>query len=65
MATESNTRRLVDVLLDGQLDALVQERRDQGVVWRKIAREIYDRTGVDLSHETIRGWYTEDSPVAP
>lgn len=40
-------------------DALVEQRRAEGISWRKIATEIYDLTGIDVTHETLRSWYPE------
>jgi hypothetical protein len=55
--TKTATRQLLDLMLEGQLDALVSERRDQGVPWRLIAREVYERTGVDITPQALRVWY--------
>lgn len=56
------TQRLVDHLLGGNLDEFVQTRRKQTpqVPWRIIARDIYEQTGVDITYETLRGWFPED-----
>lgn len=59
MATETNTYRLLDVLLDGELETFVAERRQGGAPWRIIAREIYDRTGVDVTGQTLWVWFHE------
>jgi hypothetical protein len=59
VATETNTQRLLDLLLEGQLDAFVTERRARGEPWRTIARDLYDQTDVDVTGETLRAWYGE------
>lgn len=52
---------LADHLLggEGQLAELVDQRRAEGVSWRRIARELEERTGVVVTHETIRSWFPE------
>lgn len=59
----SNTRRLLEHLLRGELGPLVRERRAQGVAWRHIAREIAARTGVDVAPETLRAWFKDSTEV--
>jgi hypothetical protein len=64
MASLTATRRLLDLLLDGHLESFIQERRDQQVPWRLIAREVYERTGVDITAETLRSWFGQDRSAA-
>ena len=52
--------RLADRLLDGGLEAYVQERRLAGESWRRICLALRDDHGIDVSHETLRGWFPED-----
>jgi hypothetical protein len=59
METTTATRRLLDLLLDEGIEAFVSERRDRGDPWRTIARDVYDRTDVDITPETLRSWFTE------
>lgn len=42
---------------------MVRTRRAKGVGWREIARDVSERTGVNISHETLRQWYPEDSQL--
>ena len=35
----------------------VKQRRDDGRQWYRIAAELSDFTGVDVSPETVRRWY--------
>lgn len=51
------TYRLIDHMLDGQLDAFVLDRRQAGLAWRLIARDLYYRTGVDVTDQALRTWY--------
>lgn len=60
---QSPTRTLANDRLGGGLDALVAERRHAGVSWRLIAREVHERTGVDVTFETLRIWYAANPPA--
>ncbi len=53
------TQRLADVLLGRSVADYVAERRDAGRSWRLVARDLYKATNgaVDVTHETLRGWY--------
>lgn len=65
MATDvSLAQRLADTLLDGGLDEFVQSRRAVGRSWRLIARDLYEDTKVDVTYETLRGWYPDDRRAA-
>lgn len=59
MESATPTRRLADTLLAGRLDDFVAARRQQGISWRLISRELYDATQLDITHETLRSWYRE------
>lgn len=61
VTNETNTRRLLDLLLDGGLAAFVAERRARGEPWRTIARDVYQHTQVDITGETLRTWFAEDA----
>ncbi len=56
---ETPTQRLATLLLGRDVNAYVAEKRDDGVAWRFIARDLYDRTDgqVDVTHETLRQWH--------
>lgn len=60
MATPTATRRLLDHLLGGQLDAFVADRRAAGQPWRIVARDVHAETGVDITPEALRSWYAQD-----
>ena len=51
------TQRLADHMLGGQLAEYVTTRREKGDSWRRIALDLRDDIGVDVTHETVRAWY--------
>jgi hypothetical protein len=55
-------RNAVDALLgEGEsLESFVRDRRGQDMSWRRIAYELYERTGVDLTHESLRKWFPDE-----
>lgn len=55
----STLRQALDRLLDGGLDGFVTARRAEGVSWRRISVELFEETGVDVTHESLRAWYRE------
>lgn len=55
----SPTRRLLDHLISEGLDVFVADRRARGWSWRRVARDITDATGIDVSFETVRSWYPD------
>jgi hypothetical protein len=60
-ARVSPLRQALDVIMGGpgELDALVRLGRLRGRSWRALALEVRDRTGVDVTHETLRNWYVD------
>jgi hypothetical protein len=52
------------VLLDEGLEEFVRSRRQGGVSWRRIVRELYEVTGhqVDVAPETLRSWIPDTVP---
>lgn len=65
MTERTSLYQAVEKLLgDGtQLSAFVAERRP-AQSWRAIAAELNERTGVEISHEGLRGWFPEDAETA-
>jgi hypothetical protein len=69
--TDSDKRRLIERALTeakvAGLLAVVEAARSQGKAWTAIARDVTDRTGVQVSHETLRlwfpGWAADSEPV--
>lgn len=61
------TQRLGDLLLGGPgaLRAFVRERRNNGISWRLITRELYEQHDFDISLEALRNWFPDDSGAAP
>ena len=53
------TRRLADTLLDGNLDAYVNERWQAGRSWRRIAQDLLHDIQVDITDKTLRSWYPQ------
>jgi hypothetical protein len=57
----THLRQFADYVLHGRLDAFVEERRARGIGWETIARDLWDYTEhrVNLSGQTLRGWYVQ------
>lgn len=56
----SPTRHLIELSLKGRtLNALVRSGRRTGRSWQSITDEIRDQTGINVSRETVRGWFPE------
>lgn len=58
------TQRLADHMLDGKLADYVLSRRAKGDSWRRIALDLRDDIGIDVTHETVRSWYMADDVAA-
>lgn len=54
-------QRLADHKLNGKLEDFVRTRRADGRSWRLIARDIWQATDVDVTYETLRGWFPDES----
>lgn len=54
----------IEEKLGEPLGAMLAQRRDAGVPWRRLANEITSRTGIDITGETLRVWYQGRAPVA-
>ena len=52
--------RLIETKLGQPLVEYVRASRSIGQGWRAIATEIEQRTGVEVSHETLRFWCQHD-----
>jgi hypothetical protein len=54
------TKALIEAkLTTAVLDDMVAECRQAGRSWRVIANEVRYFTGVNISGETLRGWYPD------
>lgn len=49
---------LLQLKLGRDLAAYVAEKRAGGRDWRALADELSAEAGVDVSHETLRSWFT-------
>jgi intein-encoded DNA endonuclease-like protein len=58
------TQKLADHLIDGGLAAYVLDRRAKGHSWRRIALALRDDVGIDVTHETVRSWYSAEDVAA-
>lgn len=56
----TSLRAALDALLGAEsLERFVRTRRDSDMPWRRIAYELYERTGVDVTHESLRKWFPD------
>jgi hypothetical protein len=55
----SHSAQLIDLKLSGTLTHLVTVGRRDGKSWRRLALDIRDRTGIEIAHETLRGWFAD------
>lgn len=60
MRTLTPTAELIELKLGEDLTAYVAGRRARGRSWRLIARDIFQATGQDVTHETVRSWFPDD-----
>ena len=51
-------QQLAEMLLGEPVVPWIEARREQGMPWRHIARELFNRTNgrIDVAHETLRNW---------
>lgn len=52
---------LIELRLGTDLTGFISRERAAGKGWRPIATEISERTGIQVSHETVRKWHIEAS----
>lgn len=57
MTRRTPTQVLIETRLGQPLDLLVHRMLTDGAGWRRIADEVRHRTGIPISHETLRGWF--------
>ena len=55
---------LIETKLGCPLDKWVAQRRVPAKTWRELAAEIKAETGADVSFETLRSWFTEDTAAS-
>jgi hypothetical protein len=56
--TPSALYRLIEAQLDGTLADFIAERRPH-VPWRQLTAELTEKTGVEVSWESVRGWFAD------
>lgn len=54
----------IEAKLGENLARYVATRRAEDASWRGIATELYEATGVKVSHEALRVWHQGRAPVA-
>lgn len=58
------THELADLKLGRPLAEYVAEGRAEGKAWRVIARDLYAETGIDVTYETLRSWFSTQEDAA-
>lgn len=60
------TQRLASLLLQRPVGEWVGEQREAGRSWRLLARDLYTATDgqIDVTAETLRGWYGKPEWIA-
>lgn len=61
MPEPTPTFQLLQIRMGRDLAAWVEAQRAAGESWRAIAASATSITGVPVSHETFRAWFTEDA----
>lgn len=64
MSQPSPLYQLIEARLGGTLPDLVAARRPPRKSWREVADEIQERTGIQISDETLRIWFAESDVAA-
>lgn len=54
------TQQLAEIKLGHPLEQWVNEARDRGDSWRTISRDLHLATGVTVSDESLRQWFTPE-----
>lgn len=64
--TATDRQRILDIILGGEgaTREFVRSRRSAGRSWRLIERDIYEATGEDVTHETLRSWFPDEPTEA-
>ncbi len=55
--TQSHAANLIAERLGTDLSAYVSGKRGDGASWHRIALDLYERTGVLVTDETVRRWF--------
>lgn len=51
----------VETELRRDLEQYVRVRLAEGLSWRAICNDVRRDTGINVSHESLRSWFTEDA----
>jgi hypothetical protein len=64
MRSGTPTQQLAELILGASLEDFIRGRRNAGIAWRFIARDLYEATDhkVDVTYETLRAWYPDPIP---
>jgi len=60
---QTNLAQVIELKLGRPLSEHVVESRRKGLGWRPIAAQITDETGVKVSWETLRSWFSDELHV--
>ena len=63
MSQRSRKYLEVEAGLGSDLAAYVAQRRGAGLPWRKVADAVTAASGVDVTSEALRQWFTGRDPV--
>jgi hypothetical protein len=55
---KTTTSQLIEHRLGRDLTAYVGSLRAEGLGWRRVATRVTEETGVPVSHEALRSWFT-------
>ena len=63
MTQETARQQLAAIILGKSLSEYVNDKRIEGLAWRKIAKTLSTDTNgrVNVTHETLRIWYGDDA----
>lgn len=53
------TQQLADIRLGQSLDTYVADCRAGGMAWRAVSDDLFSRTNLRISYETLRTWYAD------
>lgn len=56
---QTSTQQLLQIKLGRDLATYVKVRQAEGLGWRRIADDLHAETGIRVSHESLRSWFTE------
>jgi hypothetical protein len=57
----SHAATLIAERLGADLPSYVATKRGEGASWHRIALDLYQRTGVLVTDETVRRWFRQDA----